>query len=346
MKTGDHIQTDTRRLCLPQGRRVGQPGHEVARQYLLHRLREIGLSPFKEGTIELPYAHPHPETGVVTDFVNLSGVIAGRDRDAAPLLVGAHYDSVIDAPCADDNATAVAVTLAVAEALVHTEPRRDVVIAIFDAEEPPFFCSDAMGSTRFWLDHCRGIEFGCVLIMDLIGHDVELGVGGIDEMLPHLRELLFVLGAESHAELPALVQRVAAEVDGLRVFPTLNSYIGDMSDHHAFREGGQPFLFLSCGQGRYYHDPGDTLDAQGWINFDKIHRVCELVVRLLREMDTAALPGGAEPADTVSFEIQMIEKAIGPMLPILLQLGGQGQLETRADIDRLATALAGSLLSR
>jgi len=343
--TGDKIETDTRELCLPEGRRVGQPGHEVARRYLLNRLREIGLSPFRDGAIELPYTHRHPETRAVTEFVNLVGVIPGRDRDAAPLLVGAHYDSVIDSPCADDNATAVAVTLAVAEALVHTEPRRDVVIAIFDAEEPPFFCTDAMGSTRFWLDHCRGIDFGCVLIMDLIGHDVKLALGELDEMLPHLRELLFVLGAESHGELPAVVQRVAAEVDGLRVFPTLNSYIGDLSDHHAFREGGQPFLFLTCGRGRHYHQPGDTPDAQDWINFDKVSRVCELVERLLREMDTAALPGGAKPADTASFEIRMIEKAIGPNLPDLLQLTGQDRLETRADIDRLVTALAASLLS-
>ncbi len=345
MSTGQNIQTDTRELCLPEGRRVGQPGHEVARRYLLTRLGEIGLRPFRDAAFELPYTRPHPETGVATGFVNLVGVIPGRDRDAAPLLVGAHYDSVIDAPCADDNATAVAVTLAVAEALVDTEPRRDVVIAIFDAEEPPFFCSDAMGSTRFWLDHCRGIDFGCVLIMDLIGHDVKLGLGELDEKLPHLRELLFVLGAESHAELPDLVQRVAPEVTGLRVFPTLNSYIGDLSDHHAFREGGQPFLFLTCGRGRYYHDPSDTPDADDWINFDKVHRVCELVERLLRELDTAALPGGAAPADTVSFEVAMIEKAIGPKLPQLLQLSGQDRLETRADIDRLVAALAGSLLS-
>ncbi len=345
MSTGQNIRTDTRELCLPDGRRVGQPGHEVARRYLLTRLGEIGLRPFRDAAFELPYTRPHPETGTTTGFVNLVGVIPGRDRDAAPLLVGAHYDSVIDSPCADDNATAVAVTLAVAEALAGTEPRRDVVIAIFDAEEPPFFCTDAMGSTRFWLDHCRGIDFGCVLIMDLIGHDVTLGLRELDEMLPHLRELLFVLGAESHAELPAIVRRVAPEVTGLRVFPTLNSYIGDMSDHHAFREGGQPFLFLSCGQGRFYHDPGDTLDAPDWINFEKVHRVCELVERLMREMDTAALPGGALPADTTSFEIGMIERAIGPMLPLLLQASGQGQLGTRADIDRLATALAVSLLS-
>jgi hypothetical protein len=36
-------------------------------------------------------------------FCNLVGVIKGRNPRLAPILVGAHYDSAIAAPCADDN---------------------------------------------------------------------------------------------------------------------------------------------------------------------------------------------------------------------------------------------------
>ncbi|MHC4126648.1 MAG: M28 family metallopeptidase [Planctomycetota bacterium] len=339
MGADDRIETDTRALCLPEGRRVGRPGHDVARQYLLGRLRELGLSPFRHEELELPYTRPSPVNGEPTAFTNLVGVIPGRDRDAPPLLIGAHYDSVIDAPCADDNATAVAVALAAAERLSGTGLARDVIIALFDAEEPPYFHSEAMGSTRFYEDHCADVEFGCVLVMDLIGHDVELGMSQVDSALPHLRDLLFVLGAESHSGLPPVVERAASAVDGLRVFPTLNSYIGDMSDHHAFRLGGQPFLFLSCAQGRYYHDPRDTAE---WVNFDKVRRVRDLVERLVREMDAAPLDGGAAPDDPVEFEVRMITDAIGPALPLILGFIGIGQLETRADIDKIANALAGS----
>lgn len=50
----------------------------------------------------------------------------------ARILVGAHFDSVPDTPGADDNASAIAVMLAVAKAL---GLRRDVMYVAFNAEE-------------------------------------------------------------------------------------------------------------------------------------------------------------------------------------------------------------------
>jgi hypothetical protein len=87
------------------------------------------------------------------------GVVPGRDRSLPPVLLGAHYDSVIDAPCVDDNSTSVALNLAIAEEYVLRPLERDLVIAFFDAEEPPFFLGDTMGSRRFCEDHCRDTRF-------------------------------------------------------------------------------------------------------------------------------------------------------------------------------------------
>jgi hypothetical protein len=44
-------------------------------------------------------------------FSNLVAVLPGKDRNLKPILVGAHYDSVISSFCADDNAAAVAIAL-------------------------------------------------------------------------------------------------------------------------------------------------------------------------------------------------------------------------------------------
>ena len=55
------------------------------------------------------------------------GVVPGRDRSLPPVLLGAHYDSVIDAPCVDDNATSVALNLAIAEEYVLRPLERDLV---------------------------------------------------------------------------------------------------------------------------------------------------------------------------------------------------------------------------
>jgi hypothetical protein len=352
------LHEDTAALAMKNGRRVGQPGHAIALDYLRGRMEEIGLMPYIGDSFTLPYsgyrrnemnswAGPgdcsaeddeeeilrqelamelsrSTSTGVVGhDFCNLVGVIPGRDRSLPPLLVGAHYDSVIDAPCADDNATSVALNLAIAEAFVGSPLERDLIIAFFDAEEPPFFRSQYMGSTRFFEDHCAGIQFAGVIVTDLIGHDLDVSgsleqmgrkVPGIGLATRHFRDIVFLLGAESDGVLPEVVEKVAAGRKRLRVFPTLNRYIGNMSDHHAFEQAGQPFLFLSCGQGKYYHHSKDTLD---WINFDKLARITEFVRDLLAQLDLT--PAGKAPyaSDPFAFESRMIRKAVGKPVELI-----------------------------
>jgi len=327
-ETAAQLERDTRALALDHGRRVGRPGHLEARTYLVNRLTEIGARPFTGDGFVLPY-QSRPWRGI--EFANIVGRIPGTGSRNRPILIGAHYDSVIDAPCADDNATACAVGLAAAAAFARTPIERDVVIAFFDAEEPPFFLSPAMGSIRFYEDQRDGLDFAAVIVMDLIGHDVEMSIPA-----PGLEELVFVLGAESHGALPGAVEAAAAEVDGLRVVPTLNSYIGDMSDHHAFRLGGQPYLFLSCGQGRFYHMPSDTPE---WVNFDKVARVYDLVVAIAREVARDGVDVGAPDPPTVEFEIRMLERAFGPALDGVKEMVGIPTLETRAHLDEIVRLL-------
>jgi len=170
---------------------------------------------------------------------------------------------------------------------------------------------------------------------------VETGSRMIGSEFSHLKDLLFVLGSESHSALPGVVELASEQASELRVFPTLNAYVGDMSDHHAFRLGGEPYLFLSCGRGRCYHDVRDDLT---WINMHKVRRIRDFVVALLREADSAALDTESAPSDTTDFEIRMMHKAIGPGLPLLLTALGLGKLETRADIDRLARVFSRSFV--
>ncbi len=330
------IERDTQALAMPRGRRVGQPGHDVARNYLLQRMTEFGLVPFKGDGFALPFERAHPITGIMTEFTNLVGRIPGTDKNCQPLLIGAHYDSVIDGPCADDNATAVAVVLATAERFVSFPLTKEIIVAIFDSEEPPFFLEEAMGSKRFYEDHCADIDFSCAIILDLIGHDVEIGEQELEGLIPDMRDLIFVMGSESDRSLPSVVEQAAARVTGLRVFPTLNEYVGDMSDHHAFRLGGQPFLFLSCGQGRYYHQQQDDMD---WINLDKIVRVHDLLSELLVAAQEIETTHSAERHDPVDFEIRMIKRAIGDPLTGLLTALGLRSLSSRNDLTQLISAL-------
>ena len=187
-------------------------------------------------------------------------MLPGVDRKARPILLGAHYDSVIDAPCADDNAAAVAITLAMVERLRAAPPARDVIVAFFDAEEPPYFLSQAMGSIRFVLGQMDARGVGFALIQDLTGHEVSvpfLPSALAGALLPKLKNLLFMTGAESHPALPGLVQG-CIPVQNLSLIATLNENVGDMSDHHIFRTLGLPYLFFSCGRWEHYHLRSDT----------------------------------------------------------------------------------------
>ena len=196
-----NLQADVLELCQPSGRMVGSLGHIDAEQLLLRRLSEVGCKPYANDSYELPYiAEGFNEAGEICEhqFLNLVGVVPGTNRDLPPILVGAHYDSVIAAPCADDNGAAVAITLAIAEAVASSGGlARDLIVAIFDAEEPPYFCTPSMGSIRFYEDQLdpRGVQFA--LIFDLVGHDVTFP----DEYLPILSEMLGPIGSQTAQDM-------------------------------------------------------------------------------------------------------------------------------------------------
>lgn len=65
------------------------------------------------------------------------------------LLIGAHYDSVIGSPGANDNGSGVAAMLEMARHFADVEVDRSVRFVAFTNEEPPFFFRDQMGSQHY-----------------------------------------------------------------------------------------------------------------------------------------------------------------------------------------------------
>ena len=329
------LRADVEAICLPKGRMVGSPGHRIVRELLSRRLREIGCEPWCGDRFELPY----PEGG--QSFCNLIGVARGRNSQLAPVVVGAHYDSVIAAPCADDNAAAVAIALAVGQRVASAHPlERDLVVALFDAEEPPYFQTSDMGSCRFWEDQRDGRAIHAAVIMDLVGHDVSIPAARSEvpaSLAASLAPLLFVTGTESHSALRGVFER-AGTADGLRLVPTLNSYVGDMSDHGIFRENGVPYFFLSCGRWEHYHRDTDTPDR---LNCEKMARIARQVLAFCAALDTADLPstGRERFSDTLELEIAQMRRAFGPLWESVLRVGGVEAIRSRREMDRLVAAL-------
>jgi hypothetical protein len=327
------LRQEVESLALPAGRVVGTPGHERARRHLEDRLRVLDLQPYQGETLALPYR----ATG--QDGCNLVAVAPGCDRTLAPILIGAHYDSVIPAPCADDNAAAVAIALAAGDHFRRQPIGRDVVIALFDAEEPGYFQTPAMGSIRFYEDQRRAIGFHAAFIMDLVGHDIPSPSPEMTKASPQFSQLLFLTGAESHSLLPERIR--FARLPNLPVVATLNRRVGDMSDHGVFRAHGVPYLFLTCGRWAHYHQPTDTPDR---LNYDKMGRIRDYLIRLIEGVSESALmPASGRPVreqDTTAFEIALLHEALGEKgVRLLMAAVGLSRLESSGDLDVLASRL-------
>ncbi len=140
---------------------------------------------------------------------------------------------MIEAPCTDDNGAAVSTCLAIGRLAEQAGGfERDLIIAIFDAEEPPYFQSSAMGSIRFaeGQPDDRGVHFA--MIYDLVGHDLSIPssilpgrLAGRDVEVPFLKDLVFVTGSESHPELPSLVGGTPSPQDSSCSPPSISRII-------------------------------------------------------------------------------------------------------------------------
>ncbi|MBI4847444.1 MAG: M28 family peptidase [Nitrospirae bacterium] len=79
-------------------------------------------------------------------YTNIFVEIKGNKAPEKILVAGAHYDTVIGTPGADDNASGIAGMLELARLLKDTQLDRTVQFVAFTLEEPPFFRSRHQGS--------------------------------------------------------------------------------------------------------------------------------------------------------------------------------------------------------
>ncbi len=111
------------------------PAYARAARWVGARLRRLGYVVERQ---DLPVP-AGTSWGVAVPAGRSSNVVAhlpGVDPSRPHLLVGAHLDTVPQAPGAEDNASGVGVLLAVAEAVAQRRTRLPVVLVAFGAEEP------------------------------------------------------------------------------------------------------------------------------------------------------------------------------------------------------------------
>ncbi len=93
----------------------------------------------------------------------------GSKRADEIVLLGAHYDTVVSTPGADDNASAVAVMLEVSRLLRDHTGKRTARYVAFACEEPPYFM-EAMGSEyHARQSRKRGDQIVGMLCLEMVG---------------------------------------------------------------------------------------------------------------------------------------------------------------------------------
>ncbi|MBI4302772.1 MAG: M28 family peptidase [Chloroflexi bacterium] len=184
---------------------------------------------------------------------NVIGTVSGKSNKI--IVVGAHFDAVIESPGARDNASGTAVVLTVARQLAKQNPGGEVRFIAFGAEE------DGLVGSNYYASNLPEEEKGRIIAMinlDVVGSNVVLAVEG----------------------------DTGLKQDALSVARSLNIELGDRiadapSDHLSFLRQRVPAVIISTPDFSLIHTPQDALST---INRRRLGEASVLVVNLINQL--------------------------------------------------------------
>ena len=251
----------------------------------LRRAQKYILECFEETGLVVRQQH-YESFGEPT--ANLIAHLPEIDINEPLILLGAHFDTVMGTPGADDNASGIAVMLEVArqfKEVIGNDGRKDapgVLFVAFSTEEPPSFNTEFMGSRIF----VRSLPDASItvkeaLILEMVGYySDEPGSQDIPLTLkwkgfPNTGNFIAVVG---NGASKGLVKEVSVGIDasgcGLPVYDLAvpgNGYLLPeirLSDNASFWDAGIPAVMItdtSFFRNTNYHthrDRPETLDYQ------------------------------------------------------------------------------------
>jgi Zn-dependent M28 family amino/carboxypeptidase len=214
--------------------------------------------------------------------LNLEVTITGVTRPDEIVVVGAHYDTVIDCPGANDNGSAVAALLALSRRFGESQPERTLRFVAFANEEPPFFQGDGMGSLAY-ARRCRATNDNVVAMISLetIGYYSDMKGSQkypfpIGLFYPSTGDFIAFVGNRASK---GLVQQCVASFRRQVKFPSEGAALPGVipgigwSDHWSFWQTGYPAIMVTDTapfRYPYYHTPEDTPDR---LDYERLARV-------------------------------------------------------------------------
>ena len=260
-----------------EGREPGTNGEIKARNYLISRMREIGLNP--RGTDGFIQAFTYFEKANQNEVsVQAHNVIGFIDNGAnKTVVITAHYDhlgyggsgSKYKGPRqihngADDNASGTAALLELAHLIKNNKIKEDnnFLFIAFSAEE-----KGLLGSKYYVMNPSLNFnEINYVLNMDMLGR-MEPGMA------------LTIEGLGSSLIWESSLKEIECDA-----FPlTLKKRENGPSDHAPFYEAGIPSLHFWTGKHDDYHKPTDDAEK---INFEAESQIISFIEALILLVDS------------------------------------------------------------
>jgi Zn-dependent M28 family amino/carboxypeptidase len=210
---------------------------------------------------------------------NLEAAIRGTSRPEEIVVVGAHYDTATGSPGADDNASGVAATLALARHFAGSHLARTLRFVAFVNEEPPYFWKAEMGSLVY-AKECRrrGERIVAMLSMESVGYytasqHYPLPLRGL---FPSTGDFVAFVGNLGSG---ALVRQTVGAFRRTKALPSEGAALPNAipgvgwSDHWSFWQQGYTALEVTDTapfRNPFYHTPGDTPDK---LDYDRLARL-------------------------------------------------------------------------
>jgi Zn-dependent M28 family amino/carboxypeptidase len=224
---------------------------------------------------------------------NIEVEVRGGAAATEIIIIGAHYDSVLGAPGANDNGSGVAAVIELARLFAAEKPARTLRFVAFVNEEPPFYHTDAMGSRHYARrSRERREDIRAMFSLETIGsysdrpgsqrYPFPLGffypsTGNFIAFVSNLssRALLHeaIESFRRHAGIPSEAVAAPAWIPGV-----------DWSDHWSFwREGWPALMVTDTAPYRYfhYHTAEDTPEK---VDYERLARLVTGLHRMLRDL--------------------------------------------------------------
>lgn len=226
---------------------------------------------------------------------NLEIEVLGSVWPEEIVVIGAHYDSVVGSPGADDNGSGVAALLALACRSEFQKPARTLRFVAFVNEEPPFFQTEQMGSLVY-ARRCRerGERITAMMSLESLGYyqpqeysqkyPFPIGV-----FYPSRGDFVAFVGRTRDR---ALVRRCVKSFRDQTQFPSEGGALPGAlpgigwSDHWAFWQVDYPAVMATDTapfRSTHYHTDLDTPEQ---LDYDRFARVVDGLAKVIEDLVT------------------------------------------------------------